>query len=935
MHGSLTKLGRKCFVDPSHKRVKQNEEVKLWWCFYRKLDALVKKLFVRWFSMSAAFSLDKYVEEARRANTHAAKLLVLSSLLKEVFGVELQDLVPGVEKKLKSRVLGVRGSADVMFSSVVFEIKVDLDREEDDAKKELKKYLQALYEKYPDQRFIGVATDCITFKSYLPVMKGGLVEDLREISSINISRVSVTEAVLWLDSFIFSKPMIRPTAEDLKMRFGPASPTYHLTFDALQTLWEMVKDESDVKLKLDLWAKNMEIVYGSKPQVESFIAHTYLVTLVKLIVYLRLSGDNTAKKENIKRALSGEYFTSYGIANLIEEDYFTWLLHPKIMDEALNLCCGLAKELLRYDFSQIDEDFFKEIYQEIVERGERHRIGEYYTPEWLCELTFKEALEAWKREDKKIPRILDTFCGSGTFLCSAVRWMKNELMSSSTPREEVLDIVLDSVVGVDINPLAVTIARVNYLMALGELLHGKTAVIPVYLSDSINLPNVREYWSTVLNQIVGVYDIEVNGLHLQIPRRVAENRPTLGMVLKGFRVALEDYRKRKNRGEANSAFKNEVASQLSKGEFEVFSTTLDRIFDLVDKGRDAIWPFILSNLYAPVALMDAKFDILVSNPPWIAMRYVENSSYQDFLKKQVLKYKLLKSDQVELFTHMEMATLCFCRSADLYLKDQGVIAFVMPRSVLTGAFHHERFRSLSYPSMKLVKILDLEDVSPLFNVPSCVLIAVKGGSTSYPVLARRYSGVLEEKNAKLSEASKNLTVEDYSYEPPKIPLRKSFYHDRVKQGATIVPRSLWFVEFEVQQTLGVIDVRRPRVRTSNEVKAEAKKPWTDIELEGNIEADFIYATLLGGDLVPFGYTNMRPIAIPVETGASGFTILDVGALRNRGAVGMASWLERAQGLWERYASTRSLQDYPRVVDWLNYMGEINATTAKKEICRSL
>jgi len=110
-----------------------------------------------------------------------------------------------------------------------------------------------------------------------------LVEDLREISSINVSKVSVT-VVLWLDSLIFSKRRIRPTAEDLKLRFGPASPTYHLTLDALQTLWETVKNESDVKLKLDLWAKNTEIVYGSKPQIESFIAHTYLVTLVKLII---------------------------------------------------------------------------------------------------------------------------------------------------------------------------------------------------------------------------------------------------------------------------------------------------------------------------------------------------------------------------------------------------------------------------------------------------------------------------------------------------------------------------------------------------------------------------------------------------------------------------------------------------------------------------
>jgi hypothetical protein len=39
----------------------------------------------------------------------------------------------------------------------------------------------------------------------------------------------------------------------------------------------------------------------------------------------------------------------------------------------------------------------------------------------------------------------------------------------------------------------------------------------------------------------------------------------------------------------------------------------------------------------------------------------------------VLKYQLLKSDQVELFTHMEMVTLCFCRSADHYLKDQGIM----------------------------------------------------------------------------------------------------------------------------------------------------------------------------------------------------------------------------------------------------------------------
>lgn len=49
-------------------------------------------------------------------------------MLEELFNVKLQDLVPGIERKLGSKVLGVRGSADLIFSNVVFEIKVNLKR---------------------------------------------------------------------------------------------------------------------------------------------------------------------------------------------------------------------------------------------------------------------------------------------------------------------------------------------------------------------------------------------------------------------------------------------------------------------------------------------------------------------------------------------------------------------------------------------------------------------------------------------------------------------------------------------------------------------------------------------------------------------------------------------------------------------------------------
>jgi len=871
-------------------------------------------------------SLEGYVNQARNANTHPAKLMVLSKLLEEVFNVKLEELLPGVERKTGSKILGVRGSIDLLYSNIIFEIKVDLERELDSAKEELKKYFQAMLEARPNEKFIGIVTDVINYKAFLPVIEEDVVKDIKEISSINISEAPVDEAVLWLDSYIFSKPRIRPTANDLRFRFGPKSPTYSIATDELKFLWELVKEEEDVKLKYELWAKSMEIVYGSKPGVDTFIDQTYLVTLAKLIVYLRLSGDNVINKDKVLEALTGRYFTKYGITNLVEEDFFTWPFHRKIQHRSLELMGNVAKELLRYDLSGIDEDFFKEIYQEIVERGQRHRIGEYYTPEWLTELVLKEVMGLWRKKDP--PRILDPACGSGTFLCNAIRMLKEELARRGWKPKEILNFILANIVGVDVNPLATTIARANYIIALGELLYVREGPIsiPVYVADSVKpLKPVN-----TVDMLIRVYDYTVNDIHLQIPTEVAKDRGKLSRVVTAFKEAIESYRTRKDRNEALMVFERSLQDIVMDTELSVLKATLDGILKLMDKGRDSVWIYMLSNIYIPIALSESKFDLVVGNPPWIAMRYIENKEYQDFVKSQILAYGLLSKDQVKLFTHMEMATLFFCNASDLYLRSGGIIAFVMPRSVLTGAFHHANFRQFRSPKMKLYKIFDLEDVSPLFNVPSCVLIAFKEGETTYPVLARKYVGKLPEKNLRLNEAIKYLTASDYMYKPPSIQSKYSIYHNKVKQGATIVPRNLWFIDFDTSP-LG-IDVRKPAVKTADEIREQAKSPWKDVEIKGNVEADFIYATLLGGDIVSFGYTKLRPVVLPAEPTTTNYKLFDVDALRRGGYTYMAEWLERAQEFWEKHAAQKALSDCPRIISWLDYREKLtNQNPSKRYI----
>lgn len=871
--------------------------------------------------------------KSRSANMHPAKLLVLSSLLQELFGVGLEELIPGIESKLGSKLWGLRGSADLIFSNVVFEIKVDLGNEGDDAKKQLTKYFQVLHEKEPDKKHIGVATDVIEFVAYTPIIKSEKVVGLNKIGSVNIADAAAPESVLWLDSFIFSKPKIRPSAMDLRWRFGPDSPTYCVSVDTLGSLWHEVKDEKGVALKLDLWAKNMEIVYGGKPEVSAFMDHSYLVTLVKLIVYLRLSGDNVVMEDRLVRVLTGEYFSSYGIANLIEEDFFAWLLHPEIKDRALKLVGDVTRELLRYDLSQIDEDFFKEIYQEIVKRNERHRIGEYYTPEWLVELTIRESMDLWKETHKGLPRILDPGCGSGTFLCSAVHTIKKKLFEQRKEPRYILDFILDNVAGIDINPLAVTIARANFVVALGELVQlGQRIILPIYVADSVKIPSVTK--TLTKDGSVIVYEFSVQAINdkakprryaIQIPKSVAAQKMVLSQIVEGYKTAITAYRTRRNRKEALEVFGRSHRVQLCGDELEVLNATLSTILSLMDTGLDAIWAFMLSNIYAPITLAQSKFDMIIGNPPWIAMRYIENVKYQDFFKHEVLSYKLLDAKQVHQFSNTEAATLFFCKTSDLYLKENSIISFVMPRSVLTGAQHHTNFKQLKKPKMKLLKILDLQNVSPLFNVPACVLIALKGKATSYPVIAIRYAGILPEKNIRLIEAKKHLATDDYRYSPPQPLTTFSSYYDQLKSGAYFCPRSFYFIDFDIHPVLG-IDKTTPAVRTSEEI--QEKEPWKGTRIRGNVEADFIFATIIGIDLVSFGFVRLHPIVLPVERTRKNYRLLDVKELRTRGYTFMAKWLENAQKIWEDKRTGKAKSLFPRLIERIDYQALLSNQDSK-------
>jgi hypothetical protein len=135
-------------------------------------------------------------------------------------------------------------------------------------------------------------------------------------------------------------------------------------------------------------------------------------------------------------------------------------------------------------------DLFKPLYQDLFPRAVRHRLGEYYTPDWLAE----HVLDQVGYTGQPGQRLLDPACGSGTFLMVALRrWQRMKGEGRRERGEGRVDAAgskllpcLPPIVGFDLNPLAVMTARVNYLIAVADLLpDGEPFELPVYLRDSI------------------------------------------------------------------------------------------------------------------------------------------------------------------------------------------------------------------------------------------------------------------------------------------------------------------------------------------------------------------------------------------------------------------------------------------------------------------
>ena len=550
-----------------------------------------------------------------------------------------------------------------------------------------------------------------------------------------------------------------PTAQTMVATFGPAGAIFRDSFDTMSRLYRRVGDDSEVAVRFREWQSYLSIVYGEPVGDERlFVVHTYLATLARLIA-LNLIQPHAllpAGEDRIK-VINGEYFRERDIYNFVEEDLFTWTLSPKVLDECLELVQTLLGTLAAYDFTRAGQELLKGLYQKLVDPEVRHDLGEYHTPDWLAEYILREEL---KLQDNPDLSVLDPACGSGTFLFTAIRLIREGMSRRGEDEFDTLLHILNSVMGVDVHPVAVTIARTNYLLALGDLMVGAhpPVLVPVYLANSIQLPRVSTAESRALDrsqtqpslsggheETVHIIETTEPNVAFELPDGVVADPAQLDWLFHRlaqylhaatFRGALEEEEQATERV-INSLYAYLTSPKraglrdlppLSSSEAEVMCQTGRTLIQLAKEGKDSFWLDILKNAPAVVYLSRRRFDLVVGNPPRLSMSSIRDHDYYRFVRRQIVQeYRLLEPD-TQLASQMELASLFFARCADLYLGDGGRIAFVMPSSAITAEPPSD-FSSFSSKGgmlkLRLEKVMNLDQMKPLFDVPTCVLVASK------------------------------------------------------------------------------------------------------------------------------------------------------------------------------------------------------------------
>ncbi|MEV7806452.1 N-6 DNA methylase [Microbispora sp. NPDC088329] len=795
-----------------------------------------------------------------------------------------------------------RGRIDIEVGYTVIEVKKTLTSAAvvRDAEAQLGGYVAAR-SRETGQRYVGVLTDGSEWRAY-QLRDSVLTEASRYV--LKAGRPDLTALLGWLEGVLATRHDIAPTPYEIRERLGAGSVSYDLDYAALTALYEVHGETPTVQLKRRLWSDLLRGAFGTQftGDTRLFLEHTLLVNSAEIIAHLVLGIDVLDLQP--ATLLSGGQFRDARISGVVEQDFFDWVLEVPGGEVFIRT---LARRLARFDWRKVEHDVLKVLYESIIDSGTRARLGEYYTPDWLAEQMVEQVVA-----DPLEQRLLDPACGSGTFLFHAVRRFLNTAERAGVPLPEALEAVTRNVCGVDLHPVAVTLARVTYLLAIGKerlLADNRGSIhVPVYLGDSIQWRREETNLFTDGEVIIPTTPqaAQIDGDRLRFPEALLHDTASFDNLIEEL-ATLAASPRRRGRTPSLTALFNRRA--IPAEHHEIIRESFGQLCRLHDEGRDHIWSYYVRNLTRPRWLTrpENRVDVLIGNPPWLAYRRMPPDMQKRF--RELCEGRGLWHGK-EVATHQDLSGLFVSRTIQQFLKVGGVFAFVLPNAALDRGYF-AGFRSGLYPDDSELTVVafthswDLRRLRPHFFPRGAAVVFGRrtkpvDGARPLPTSTLRWRGRLPKQGHTWEAVAPYLAFEPADLVSNDPAVLESPYEPRFFQGASIVPRVLFLVGRKPTGPLGLPSGRRA---VRSERSSKEKPPWKNLpSLDGVVESEFVRSVLLGESVLPYRLLRPREAVLPLDHNQ----LLDGEHPRIDLYPDLARWWRRAEAAWQEHRSSDRL-----------------------------
>lgn len=427
-----------------------------------------------------------------------------------------------------------------------------------------------------------------------------------------------------------------------------------------------------------------------------------------------------------------------------EEHFFPDAVVAKILGELIYQFNFTVTESTPLDIEvAVDPEMLGRIFEELVTG--RHESGSYYTPKPVVAFMCREALKGYLKtslpaeSDKalaafvdkndaadlknplgaldalRVVKVCDPACGSGAYLLGMLHELLEQVTvlfaqyqkDAPTTYRNKLDIIQNNLYGVDLDPFAVSIARLRLWLSLIVDYEGDNPPplpnldFKIESGDSLTAPDPSGGLQPDMFRQQQVKDFlslknEFMGLHAG-----SDNKKKLDKKIRELRTKIEEWAHPKGYDKTSNAFDWQVdfaevfAPELAEG------TLKGKMAGLVNATK--------GQMELTDAPKEGGFDIILANPPYGVQVKVP------YLKPQVAP------DSYAVFMVRAIQTL----------RDKGVAQFIVPTSWETGE-GYEAFRKLLLSQVNIEAIVNLPyDVFETPYVDTCIVGYKKSKSKKY------------------------------------------------------------------------------------------------------------------------------------------------------------------------------------------------------------